>query len=189
MAILTDTTIHREIENGNIVVEPLIQENIGTNSIDLTLGDKLMIYLDEVLDVREKPRTAEIKIPEDGIILMPGRLYLASTVERTETRGCVPVIEGKSSLGRLGLFVHVTAGFGDDGFEGKWTLELNTIHPLRVYQGMKICQISYHTTTEPPLRSYAQKTDAKYQGQSDVTASRMHMNFDERLQELIGKSK
>lgn len=177
--ILTDATILREIENGNIVVSPFIRENLGTNSIDLTLGDTIVVYADEVLDPKSKPNTYEILIPESGLVLMPNRLYLATTVEHTETRGAVPVIEGKSSLGRLGLFVHITAGFGDDGFCGQWTLELCPVQPIKVYRGMKICQISYHKTTEPPLRSYDQKDDAKYNNQRGVTASKMYRNFED----------
>jgi dCTP deaminase len=107
--ILTDHTITAEINNGNIVVEPFIPENLGTNSIDLTLSNTLILYTDSVLDVRKKNLSAPMMIPEEGLILQPNVIYLASTVEYTETLRHVPILQGKSSLGRLGLFVHVTA--------------------------------------------------------------------------------
>jgi len=112
------------------------------------------------LDAAKVSLTFEFKIPPQGLILYPGVLYLGSTVERTITQGLVPCIEGRSSLGRLGLGSHVTAGFGDDGFDGHWTLELTVVHPLRIYAGMKICQIAY---TE--LTGERSPYKGKYQGQ------------------------
>lgn len=175
--ILTDKTIIDEIAAKNIVIEPLIEANIGTNSVDLTLSNKLIIYTDHVLDVRKKPQTAEIVIPDEGMILQPGILYLASTVEYTETLRHVPIIQGKSSLGRLGLFVHVTAGFGDVGFKGHWTLELVCVQPIRIYAGMKIAQLVYNDISEMPKISYDKKMDAKYSNQGiDPQPSRYHKN-------------
>ena len=113
--ILTDKTIIDEIAAKNIVIDPLIEANISTNSVDLTLANTLLMYTDQILDVKKKNKYAPFIIPENGLILQPNILYLASTVEYTETLRHVPIIQGKSSLGRLGLFVHVTAGFGDVG--------------------------------------------------------------------------
>jgi len=175
--ILTDKTIIDEIIEGNIVIEPLVRANIGTNSVDLTLSNTLLMYTDHVLDVRKKPQTAEIIIPEEGMILQPGILYLASTVEYTETLRHVPIIQGKSSLGRLGLFVHITAGFGDVNFKGHWTLELACIQPVKIYPGMKIAQICYHDISEMPYTDYDSKADAKYKNQgSDPVASKNYLN-------------
>jgi dCTP deaminase len=175
--ILTDKTIIDEIAAGNIVIEPLIEANIGTNSVDLTLSNTLLIYTDHVLDVRKKPQTAEIIIPEKGMILEPGILYLASTVEYTETLRHVPIIQGKSSLGRLGLFVHVTAGFGDVNFRGHWTLELVCVQPVKIYPYMKIAQICYHDISEMPYTDYASKADAKYSNQGkEPVASKNYLN-------------
>jgi dCTP deaminase len=175
--ILTDKTIYDEIASGNIVIKPLIEANIGTNSVDLTLSNTLLMYTDHVLDVRKKPQTAEITIPDEGMILQPGILYLASTVEYTETLRHVPIIQGKSSLGRLGLFVHITAGFGDVNFKGHWTLELACIQPVKIYPGMKIAQICYHDISEMPYTDYASKADAKYKNQgSDPVASKNYLN-------------
>ena len=175
--ILTDKTIIDEIIEGNIVIEPLAKANIGTNSVDLTLSNKLIMYIDHVLDVREKPQTAEIIIPEEGLILKPGILYLASTVEYTETLRHVPLLHGKSSLARLGLYIHVCAGFGDVGFRGHWTLELAVIQPVKIYPGMKIAQICYHDISEMPYTDYASKEDAKYNNQGkDPVASKNYLN-------------
>jgi dCTP deaminase len=175
--ILTDKTIIDEIIEGNIVIEPLDRANIGTNSVDLTLSNTLLIYTDHVLDVRKKPQTAEITIPDKGMILEPGILYLASTVEYTETLRHVPIIQGKSSLGRLGLFVHITAGFGDVNFKGHWTLELACIQPVKIYPGMKIAQICYHDISEMPSTDYASKADAKYSNQGkEPVASKNYLN-------------
>ena len=175
--ILTDKTIIDEILANNIVIEPLIKANIGTNSVDLTLSNTLVLYTERVLDVRKKNPSTPIIIPEDGMILQPGILYLASTVEYTETMKHVPILMGKSSLGRLGLFVHVTAGFGDVGFKGHWTLELVCVQPLKIYPGMKIAQITYQDISEMPNVSYDKKDDAKYSNQGkDPVASKNYLN-------------
>lgn len=175
--ILTDKTISDEISEGNIVIEPFNPINLGTNSYDLTLSNTLVLYTNRVLDVRKKNLSAPMIIPEKGLILQPGIIYLASTVEYTETNKHVPVIQGKSSLGRLGLFIHVTAGFGDVGFKGHWTLELLVVQPLKIYPGMKIAQICYHDISEMPYTDYASKADAKYKNQgSDPVASKNYLN-------------
>jgi len=175
--IATDATILKEIKNGNIVILPLNPANIGTNSVDLTLSNELLVYENDLLDSRKPNATEKIIIPESGFILEKGRSYLASTNEWTETKNYVPIIEGKSSLARLFLAVHITAGFGDVGFKGNWTLELVPHKSIIVYPNMKICQICYHSITEQPLINYEQKNDAKYSNQTGVTASKNHENF------------
>ena len=175
--ILTDKTIFDEIAARNIVIEPLIEANIGTNSVDLTLSNTLLMYTEHLLDVRKKNHYAPMIIPDEGLILQPGILYLASTVEYTETLRHVPIIQGKSSLGRLGLFVHITAGFGDVGFKGHWTLELTCVQPVKIYPGIKIAQICYHDISEMPYTDYASKADAKYSNQgSEPVASKNYLN-------------
>ena len=175
--ILTDKTILDEISEGNIVIEPFNPNNLGTNSYDLTLSNTLILYTESVLDAKKKNLSAPMIIPPDGLILQPNVIYLASTVEYTETLRHVPVIQGKSSLGRLGLFVHVTAGFGDVGFKGHWTLELIAVQRIRIYPGMKIAQIVYHEISEMPKISYDKKEDAKYSNQGkDPVASKNYLN-------------
>jgi len=175
--ILTDKTIIDEIAAKNIVIEPLIEANIGTNSVDLTLSNTLLMYTDQVLDTRKKNAYAPMIIPEEGMILQPNILYLASTVEYTETLRHVPLLHGKSSLARLGLYIHVCAGFGDVGFCGHWTLELAVIQQVKIYPGMKIAQICYHDISEMPYTDYASKADAKYKDQGkDPVASKNYLN-------------
>jgi dCTP deaminase len=175
--ILTDHTITAEMNKGNIIIEPFNPANLGTNSYDLTLSNTLILYTERVLDVRKKNPSAPIIIPEEGIVLQPNIVYLASTIEYTQTLRHVPILMGKSSLGRLGLFVHVTAGFGDVGFAGHWTLELVCVQPVRIYAGMKIAQIVYNDITEMPKVSYDKKEDAKYSNQGkDPVASKNYLN-------------
>jgi dCTP deaminase len=175
--ILTDHTITSEMNKGNIVIEPFNAANLGSNSYDLTLSNTLILYKERVLDVRKKNPSAPMIIPEEGLTLQPSILYLASTIEYTQTLRHVPILMGKSSLGRLGLFVHVTAGFGDVGFAGHWTLELVCVQPVRIYPGMKIAQIVYNDITEMPKVSYDKKEDAKYSNQGkDPVASKNYLN-------------
>lgn len=188
MAILTGPEIQRQIDAGNIVIDPFDPAQLNPNSYDVRLGDTLLTYAIPIysasgasslswmgtLDPRKDNPTTEIKIPSDGLILYPRTLYLGSTLEHTETRGYVPMLEGKSSLARLGLSVHVTAGFGDVGFCGPWTLELTVVHHTRIYAGMKIAQICYHTI-EGDIVPYA----GKYQRQRGPVASRSWMDAGE----------
>jgi dCTP deaminase len=120
-------------------------------------------------------------------VLVPGELYLGVTVEYTETHRHVPFLEGKSSGGRLGLSIHATAGKGDVGFCGHWTLEITVARPLRVYARMPIGQLIYHTVSSQPIVSYDRKHTQKYSARSErgersedpaPVASRMHLNFD-----------
>jgi dCTP deaminase len=127
-----------------------------------------------VLDKRKPKRVRRIEIPPEGLELDPNRLYLGRTIERTETHNLVPMLEGRSSVGRLGLFVHVTAGFGDVGFCGFWTLEMYAIQPVRIYAGVEICQIFYHTV-EGEVREY--KQSGKYQHNKDIQPSLLYREF------------
>ncbi|MDX2175955.1 MAG: dCTP deaminase [Candidatus Sumerlaeia bacterium] len=158
-----------------IVIDPYDPKQLNPNSYNLRLHDELMVYEDEVLDMRRLPKTYRFRIPPEGVVLQPGRLYLGRTVEYTETQGFVPMLEGRSSIGRLGLFVHVTAGFGDTGFKGYWTLEITAIHPLRIYAGVEICQIFYHQVVGnvTPYRS------DKYQNNRDMQPSLLYKDFIE----------
>lgn len=171
--ILTGQSINDQIEKGTIVIEPFDAELLNPNSYNLRLHDELMTYDDECLDMRVPPKTRRLKIPEEGLVLEPHRLYLGRTVEYTETHGVVPMLEGRSSIGRLGLFVHITAGFGDVGFRGYWTLEMICVHPIRIYAGVEICQIFYHTAAGA-VEEY--KSD-KYQNNRDIQPSMLYKDF------------
>jgi len=160
----------REIERrlgGDIVIDPFDSSRLNPNSYNLTLHDELMVYEEVVLDMRRPARVRRLPIPEEGLVLQPSQLYLGRTVERTETHNLVPMIEGRSSVGRLGLFVHVTAGFGDVGFRGYWTLEMFAVQQVRIYPGVPICQIFYHELAGP-FTSYDSN---KYQNNHDIQPS------------------
>ena len=141
--ILSGKEIEKRLGN-DIQIDPFKPENLNPNSYNLTLHHDVITYEEVVLDMKKSNRVRKSVIPETGLTLEPHRLYLARTVERTETHNLVPMIEGRSSIGRLGLFVHVTAGFGDVGFSGYWTLEMFAVQPVKIYPGVSICQIFYH---------------------------------------------
>ena len=164
--ILSGLEIQRQLGK-NIIIDPFDPAHLNPNSYNLTLHDELLVYEEIVLDMRRAHRVSRLKIPPAGLELEPGRLYLARTVERTETHGYVPMIEGRSSIGRLGLFVHVTAGFGDVGFCGFWTLEMFAVQKVRVYAGVSICQIFYHQI----LGEYEAYRSNKYQNNHDIQPS------------------
>jgi dCTP deaminase len=160
--ILTDIKILEGIENGEIVIEPFNRECLGTNSYDVHLGKHLAIYKDHILDARRHNPIEYLEIPESGFVLHPNTLYLGVTEEYTETHNSVPFLEGKSSVGRLGIDIHATAGKGDVGFCNTWTLEISCTHPVRVYAGMPIGQLIYFKVDGDIERYYHKKPDAKY---------------------------
>jgi dCTP deaminase len=151
----------------NIVIDPFDESRLNPNSYNLTLHDELMVYEELILDMRKANRVRRMQIPPEGLVLQPNQLYLGRTVERTETHNLVPMIEGRSSIGRLGLFVHVTAGFGDVGFCGFWTLEMFAVQPVRIYASVAICQIFYHEIRG----DYAEYNSDKYQNNTDIQPS------------------
>ncbi len=166
--VLSGHEIQRQLGQ-NIVIDPFDPARLNPNSYNLTLHNELMLYEEVVLDMRRANRVRRIAIPDEGLVLHPNLLYLGRTIERTETRGLVPMIEGRSSIGRLGLFVHVTAGFGDVGFCGYWTLEMFAVQPVRIYPGVAICQIFYHDIHG----SYTEYASDKYQHNTDIQPSLM----------------
>lgn len=175
--MLTGPKIVAEVAAGAIRISPFDARMVNPNSLDLTLGDTLLLYHlrpGECLDVAKDNPTYSVTIPPDGIVLRPGQLYLGTTAERVATDRYVGVVEGKSSLGRLGLCAHVTAGFIDTGFAGQITLEMIVAHPVRIRAGMRICQICF-STVEGEIQLYA----GKYQHQVGVQASRSWQDFEE----------
>lgn len=158
---------------GDIRIDPFDASRINPNSYDLTLHNELLVYEEVVLDVKTPNRYRRIEIPEAGVVLSPSQIYLGRTVEHTETHNLVPMIEGRSSLGRLGLFVHVTSGFGDVGFKGYWTLEMFAVQPIRIYPGLQICQIIYHALQG----TVCEYSSTKYQNNKDIQPSLMYREF------------
>ena len=157
----------------DIIIEPFNENQVNPNSYNLKLHNELMVYENSPLDMKENNSAKKIIIPDDGLLLDSRKLYLGRTVEYTETHNLVPMLEGRSSVGRLGLFVHVTAGFGDVGFKGYWTLEIFCVQPIKIYPSVEICQIFYHSVEGDvdPYRS------GKYQENKDIQTSMLFKDF------------
>lgn len=180
--ILSDDEILDNIERGRIVICPFRRERLGSNSYDVHLGRTLAVYEDEELDAKNHNRIRMFEIPDEGFVLMPNMLYLGVTEEYTETHAHVPFLEGKSSVGRLGIDIHATAGKGDVGFCNYWTLEISVKQPVRVYAGMPIGQLIYFEVKGKVLTPYNQKGSAKYnETRPAPVESMMWKNFPVRL--------
>jgi len=171
--ILSDTRILEEIEKGTIKIEPYNRVCLGSNSYDVHLGKWLAKYKDEILDAKKHNQIEHFEIPEEGFILQPQVFYLGVTQEYTETHAHVPFLEGKSSTGRLGIDIHATAGKGDVGFCGNWTLEISVKQPVRIYKYMPIGQLIYFPVEGEIEIAYNKKKDAKYSGQPNKPVESM----------------
>lgn len=231
--MLSGLEIKRQIELGNIKIEPFNEKQLNPNSYNIKLGKHLKVYeaskygpeyvntkvsemlepykeefskicedmknldiseetkhkqqefikeltqkrfeyenqiIKEIaLDPKKDNKVNNIEIPEEGYVLVPGTLYLGTTEEYTETYGFIPNIDGRSTTGRLGIEIHRTAGFGDNGFCGKWTLEITVTHPVIVYPGMEIGQLYYEVIDGDASMLY----HGKYQNQNDVEQARV----------------
>jgi len=170
--ILSGLEIKKQL-NKNIFIEPFNEKQLNPNSYNLRLSDELLVYENEVLDMKQPNAYNRMTIPSEGLVLKPNTLYLGRTVEYTRTENYVPMLEGRSSVGRLGLFIHVTAGFGDVGFSGFWTLEIFCIHPIKIYPNVEICQIYFHSI-EGEHEKY---NSGKYQNNKGIQPSLMYKDF------------
>lgn len=169
----------KEIKNklGNeIIIEPFNDTQLNPNSYNLRLHNELLVYENNVLDMKTENKAKKIIIPPEGLVLETGKLYLGRTVEYTKTDTYVPMLEGRSSIGRLGLFIHVTAGFGDVGFAGYWTLEIFCVQPIRIYPDVEICQIYYHNIDG----NYDRYTSGKYQNNEGIQPSLLFRDFEKK---------
>lgn len=185
--ILSDRTLREQIDAGRIVLDPFDPACIQPSSVDVKIGSDFLVFRNhtaQVIDVKQDMTslTEPVAIPDDGVfILHPGEFVLASTLERIGVPDdLVARIEGKSSLGRLGLIIHSTAGFIDPGFDGHITLELTNIAtlPITLYPRMKVGQISFMRMTTPADNPYGSKVlGSKYLGQRGPTPSRYFENF------------
>lgn len=167
----------REIKNKlgkEIIIDPFSEKQLNPNSYNLRLHNEMLVYDEKILDMKKENKVKKIFIPEEGLVLEPGKLYLGRTLEYTATDNYVPMLEGRSSIGRLGMFIHVTAGFGDVGFHGYWTLEIFCVQPIKIYAGVEICQIYYHSI-EGEYDKYSSK--GKYQNNSEVQPSMLYKDF------------
>lgn len=174
----------------DIQIDPFHSDRLNPNSYNLSLHNELLIYEEVVLDSASPNRYRRIKIPTTGYTLQPNQLYLGRTAEYTETKNLVPMIQGRSSLGRLGLFINPGGSIGDIGYCGTWTLEMHCVQPVKIYPDMQICQIYY-------LELSGESTDYssdKYQNSRDIQPSmmfrelssddhdaQMELNFEELL--------
>ncbi len=186
--ILSDGSIRKELAQGRIVIDPLDERDIQPSSVDLRVDRYFRVFRNDTTPFID-PKLSQEDLTElvevaDGkaFILHPGEFVLGSTLERVSLpEDLVARLEGKSSLGRLGLLIHSTAGFVDAGWDGHLTLELSNVAnlPIAIYPGMKIGQISFirmDAAAEHPYGS--ETTGSKYQGQRGPTPSRYYLNFE-----------
>jgi len=189
--ILSDRTIREQVDAGRIIIDPLGDDAIQPSSVDLRIDRYFRVFRNHtqrVIDVKENQENltelVEVKNAADPFILHPGEFVLAATLERIGMPSdLVARVDGKSSLGRLGLLTHATAGFIDPGFEGHITLELSNVAtlPITIYPGMKVAQISFESMTTPADRPYGSgASGSKYQGQRGPTPSRYYLNFEKK---------
>jgi dCTP deaminase len=171
--ILTDKEILKFMEKGLIKVEPFDLAKLGTNSYDVHLGKTLAMYNDDIIDAKAHNKITTFEIPPEGYVLLPSKFYLGVTAEYTETHAHVPFLEGKSSVGRLGIDIHATAGKGDVGFCNYWTLEISVKQPVRVYANMPIGQLIYFVVQGDIENYYNKKASAKYNEKTAIPVESM----------------
>ncbi|MEN3040074.1 MAG: dCTP deaminase [Bacteroidia bacterium] len=166
--ILSDKRILAAIERGDLRIEPFRPEALGSNSYDVHLGPYLRVYAASALYIHRPMPSTILKIPPKGLWLIPGVLYLGSTEEYTESHRYVPFLEGKSSVGRLGIQIHSTASKGDIGFCNHWTLEISVIQPVKVYAGMPIGQLIFFELAGEVATPYSRRPTASYTERSPL---------------------
>ena len=171
--ILSGKEIQRHMGK-DIVIRPFDPKRLNPNSYNLSLHNELLVYENRLLDMKVLNPVKTLTIPESGLVLEPDKLYLGRTNEFTQTDRFVPLLEGRSSVGRLGLFIHVTAGFGDVGFAGYWTLEIFCVQPIRIYPNVEICQIYYHDIHG----DYDLYQSGKYQNNTGIQPSLLYKDFE-----------
>lgn len=171
--ILSGKEIQRHMGK-DIVIQPFDPKRLNPNSYNLSLHNELLVYENRLLDMKVPNPVKTLTIPESGLVLEPDKLYLGRTNEFTQTDRFVPMLEGRSSVGRLGLFIHVTAGFGDVGFAGYWTLEIFCVQPIRIYPNVEICQIYYHDIHG----EYEPYQSGKYQNNTGIQPSLLYKDFE-----------
>jgi len=157
----------------DIIISPYNENQLNPNSYNLKLHKELLVYENNLLDMKKENKTCKLIIPPEGLVLEPGKLYLGRTQEYTETYNFIPTLEGRSSIGRLGLSIHISSPYGNVGFKGYWTLEIACIQPIKIYEGVDICQIYYHTIQG----DYKNYTSSKYQNNIGVQESLLYKEF------------
>jgi len=190
--VLTGLEILAQVKIGSIYIDDFDIKRLNPNSYNLRLHNELKVYDMEricieskkeprsygraVLDMKKMNPTKTLIIPEEGLIIHPGELYLGRTFERTRTNGFCPQIEGRSSVARLGIDIHKTAGWGDDGFDNFWTLEIAATLPVRIYPFVEFCQIIYMKT----FGDASMKYKGKYQATGQIDTSKLYEEFENK---------
>jgi deoxycytidine triphosphate deaminase len=180
--ILTGPEIAKECRCGNIIIEPFIPENVNPNSYNFRLGEVLRVYDEFPLDPKIPNKYSEIYIPEEGYVLQPSQLYLGCTIEILGSTRYAPTYAARSSVARLGLFINLSASLGDIGFIGQWTLQLFTMHPLRVYAGMRIGQMMWWRP-----QGVIDLYHGKYQGSEGPQSTLIYKDFEKEEQQTMFK--
>jgi deoxycytidine triphosphate deaminase len=174
--ILTGPEIIQQVKNRKILIDPFSENQINPNSYNFRLDRRLVVYTDLVIDPMVSPNTETIEIPDDGLILEPGKLYLGSTVERLGSPYYVPTYAARSSIARLGLFINLSAPLGDIGFWGHWTLQLNAVQPILIYPFIEIGQMMFWVP-KGTINLY----NGKYQGSKGPNPSLISRDLSERM--------
>ncbi|TET06145.1 dCTP deaminase [Candidatus Dependentiae bacterium] len=169
--ILSGKVIQEKLDK-EIIITPFNKDQLNPNSYNLRLHNELLIYDEKILDMKKENRTKRITIPEEGFVMKPNKLYLARTIEYTKTDYYVPMLEGRSSIARLGIFVHISSSMGHVGSSGYWTLELTCVQPVRIYANVAICQIFFH-----PIEGKYVCYENKYKASLDIKPSLLYKEF------------
>lgn len=202
MSVLLGSSIIEEVKKGKIIIEPFHEENVGPNSVDVTLSNKLLTYVkceirkdrngnnivhplqdSAMVDMATENEVFELEIPEKGLILIPGILYLGSTNEKAGSDYFVPMYEGRSSMARLGIQSHLSAGFGDIFFKSNWTLEITVVHQTKIYANSRFGQVYFHEVCEKARETLVKSGkfyDGKYTNQPGPQKSKSYLDFQDK---------
>jgi len=205
MSVLLGSTIIEEVKAGKIIIDPFIEENVGPNSVDVTLSNKLLTYVpckvikdengnniverilspwgENFIDMAEDNEVYGLEIPEDGLVLQPGILYLGSTNEKAGSDYFVPMYEGRSSMARLGIQSHLSAGFGDIFFKSNWTLEITVVHPTKIYPNSRFGQVYFHEVNDLAREMLVKDSrfyNGKYTNQPGPQKSKSYLDFKDK---------
>lgn len=170
--ILTGPRIKAEVKKKKITIEPFFVDQINPNSYDFRLGEYVKVYKSTILDTKKNNEVEIIKIPDTGLELQSDRLYLGYTMEVIGSNFYVPILRGKSSTGRIGLFIHITADLIDIGSCGQFTLMMHAVQPVKIYPGMKIGQVTFWKVLGNVVLY-----EGKYQGSKGPGESQVHKDF------------
>lgn len=171
--ILTGPKIELEVKAGNITIVPFDHTQVTPNSYDFRIGSKLLVYKNKILDTHNDNETVEIDIPKEGYVLQPDKVYLGHTIEKIGSNKFVPILRGRSSTGRAGLFIHITADLIDIGYVGQYTLMLHAVQPVRIYPNMRIGQVTFWKVMGEIILY-----DGKYQDGNGPQASQVFKDFE-----------